>query len=139
VHVQDLTQALASSESQKEQLLMEAQEARKGQANAVHYSELAQIELRNAKHELGSTQARLQNMQQQYTKQVTEIMNMRSEADALATKAAAELKCLKAERESLQSRMRSVPCAPFSFKIKLGCATQQALSTMTGMLTSTPA
>jgi chromosome segregation ATPase len=89
-------------------VLAEAEQARAAQADALHYSELAQIEVRNAKHELGSTKARLENMQHRYTKQEAEILNMRSETEAHAARMAAEVKLLKTERENLRSKMQGV-------------------------------
>jgi chromosome segregation ATPase len=108
VYLQDLTGALATSESQKETLLAEAERARKAQADALHYSELAQIQVRNAKHELVSTKARLENMQHRYTKQEAEILNLRSDAEAYAARMAAEVKVLKNERENLRNKMQGV-------------------------------
>lgn len=103
--VQNLTKALAASENQKEILLREAQESQQTQKDALHYSELANIDLRSARHELSASKASLECLQQRYVKQEAEVLHMRSEAEVQAARTQAERDALLAERDDLNERI----------------------------------
>jgi hypothetical protein len=104
--VQELSQALATSEAQKASLLCEVQLIHRAEENALYYADLAKSELRAVRHELVATKDGFEKLRCKFKQQQSETLSLKTETDDKLGALLEEARVSQAEKDEALQRMQ---------------------------------